>query len=201
MKNSPLPLVNPTTGNTITPALSSSFERLFAKSSISFVSCLYWLRRYSWVELGWPLSADKRAREKTNFLQEAQRKREEAREETKKGEEKEASSTLVHLAWSPVHRLQSSVEISSRPWSTKLLLLSKSLELAPLTSSGLLARSLAGSCYRAWTRGECARVRAQGRGKKSVVKPRLQIYDIELEVEGGPLEAGANKIWWPGGTS
>lgn len=121
-------------------------------------------------------------------------------EETKKKkkeeeDEKEASSsTLVHLAWSPVHRLQSSVEISSRPWSTKLLLLSKSLELAPLTSSDLLARSE--------RRGESVHAYgARGRGKKDVVKPRLQIYDIELEVEGGPSKRGPNKIWWPGGTS
>lgn len=56
------------------------------------------------------------------------------------------------------------------------------------------AFSLARSRDPVTERGECARVRAQGRGKKSVVKPRLQIYDIELEVEGGPLEAGANKI-------
>jgi len=31
-----------------------------------------------------------------------------------------------------------------------------------------------------------------------VVKPRLRIYDIELEVRRADPEVGANKIWWPG---
>lgn len=143
MKNSPSSLVNPTTGNTITLLLfRAPFREI--KHLLRILSLLA-ATVGSWpVQLGWPLSADKRAREKTNCLQEAQRKKEEAKRGNKEGGgRKEASSTLVHLARSPppVHRLQSSVEISSRPWSTKLLLLSKSLELAPLTSSGLLARS------------------------------------------------------------
>lgn len=137
-----------------------------------------------------------RERKRTAFTR-SSREGEETKKKKKKEEEDEkeaSSSTLVHLAWSPVHRLQSSVEISSRPWSTKLLLLSKSLELAPLTSSDLLARSE--------RRGESVHAYgARGRGKKGVVKPRLQIYDIELEVEGGPSKRGPNKIWWPGGTS
>lgn len=136
-----------------------------------------------------------RERKRTAFTRSSREGEETKKKKKEEEDEKEASSsTLVHLAWSPVHRLQSSVEISSRPWSTKLLLLSKSLELAPLTSSDLLARSE--------RRGESVHAYgARGRGKKDVVKPRLQIYDIELEVEGGPSKRGPNKIWWPGGTS
>lgn len=78
------------------------------------------------------------------------------------------------------------MEISSRPWSTKLLLLSKSLELAPLTSSRSERQERRGKSVHAYG--------ARGRGKKDVVKPRLQIYDIELEVEGGPSKRGPNKI-------
>lgn len=143
MKNSPSSLVNPTTGNTITLLLfRAPFREI--KHLLRILSLLAATVGSRPLQLGWPLSADKRAREKTNCLQEAQRKKEEAKRGNKEGGgRKEASSTLVHLARfpSPVHRLQSSVEISSRPWSTKLLLLSKSLELAPFTSSGLLARS------------------------------------------------------------
>ena len=93
-----------------------------------------------------------RERKRTAFTRSSREGEETKKKKKEEEDEKEASSsTLVHLAWSPVHRLQSSVEISSRPWSTKLLLLSKSLELAPLTSS----RSERGE-----TRGECARVRS-----------------------------------------
>lgn len=136
-----------------------------------------------------------RERKRTAFTR-SSREGEETKKKKKKEEEDEkeaSSSTLVHLAWSPVHRLQSSVEISSRPWSTKLLLLSKSLELAPLTSSRSERQERRGESVHAYG--------ARGRGKKDVVKPRLQIYDIELEVEGGPSKRGPNKIWWPGGTS
>lgn len=135
-----------------------------------------------------------RERKRTAFTRSSREGEETKKKKKEEEDEKEASSsTLVHLAWSPVHRLQSSVEISSRPWSTKLLLLSKSLELAPLTSSRSERQERRGESVHAYG--------ARGRGKKDVVKPRLQIYDIELEVEGGPSKRGPNKIWWPGGTS
>lgn len=71
------------------PSLSSSFERLSAKSSISFVSCLYWLRRSavdrcSWVGHCRPIKGRERKRTACKKLKERKKKQ---REETKKEED------------------------------------------------------------------------------------------------------------------
>lgn len=159
----------------------------------------------------WPLSDDKRAREKTDCSRGyrksekkmGKRRRRLGKEERRRRRVHPSSSGLIP---SPPGPASEPVEISSRPWSTKLLPLSKSLELEPGRAYIWPSRRAAAAekvqgekkGWKAPGRRRSARASAyelgEGKTKEArVVKPRLQIYDIELEVKR-TLEAGLIKF-------